>query len=184
MASRSLFPLSPLGRFGLVAVGLYLLWFVGYEHYLAPDERLDAALTHNLAVVSAAVLRGLGFAATVSSGSQPVISFGQQPLVSIWYPCNGLVLYALFGGFIAAFPGPLRTKLWFVPLGIFLLYCLNVGRVVALCLNAHYAQRTVDFNHHYTFTFIVYACLFGLWMWWATRLAKPTEPSTTAYAAA
>ena len=157
----------------LLAVGFYLLWFVGYGHYLAPDERLDTALTQNLAHTSAGILRLLGYAATVSHTALPVISLAQQPLLFVGHPCNGLVLYALFGGFIIAFPGPARTKLWFVPLGIFLIYSLNVMRVVGLTLNAYYSQQTVDFNHHYTFTFIVYLGIFGLWMWWATRLAKP-----------
>ncbi|RZK61572.1 MAG: hypothetical protein EOO59_04725 [Hymenobacter sp.] len=180
MASRSLSLSSPLLRFTLLAVGLYLLWFVGYEHYLAPDERLDTALTQNLAQTSAGALRLLGFAATASTTPSPIISLGGQPLLSVWHPCNGLVLYALFSGFVVAFPGPIRTKLWFIPLGIFLIYCLNLVRVVVLALNSHYSQQTVDFNHHYTFTFIVYACIFALWMWWATRLAKPA----TAYAPA
>jgi exosortase/archaeosortase family protein len=164
---------SPLARFGLLAGGGYLLWFWGYEHYLAPDGRLDAALTHNLAQVSAAGLRGLGFAATVSAGPRPVISLAQLPAVGIWHPCNGLVLYALFAGFILAFPGPGRAKRWFVPLGLGLIYSLNVGRVVLLCLNVHYAQRSASFNHHYTFTCLVYAAIFGLWMWWAAHLAPP-----------
>jgi len=164
---------SPLLRFAVLAGVLYLLWFVGYEHYLAADGRLDTALTRNLAQVSAAGLRLLGYDTTVSEGARPLISLAQQPVVFIWHPCNGLVLYALFSGFILAFAGPWRHKLWFIPLGLGLIYSLNVGRIIALCLNAYYAHQTVEFNHHYTFTAIVYAGIFGLWMWWATRWASP-----------
>ena len=46
-------------------------------------------------------------------------------------------------------------------------------RVAALALNHQYARGSLDFNHHYTFTFVVYACIFGLWMLWARRLAIP-----------
>lgn len=180
MASRSLLPTSPLLRFTLLAVALYLLWVVGYEHFLAPDERLDMFLTQNLAQVSAALLRGLGYAVTASNTPTPILSLGAQPLLFVWHPCNGLVLYALFGGFVLAFPGPVRTKAWFIPLGIFLIYSLNVLRVVGLSLNAHYSQQTVDFNHHYTFTFLVYLGIFALWMWWATRLAQAASASTYA----
>ena len=86
-----------------------------------------------------------------------------------------LVLYALFGGFVLAFPGPWQRKLWFIPLGIAIIWVLNVMRVAALALNHHYAHQSVDFNHHYTFTFIVYGCIFGLWMLWARRLAVPAR---------
>jgi exosortase family protein XrtF len=162
---------SPLLRFAVLAGVLYLVWFVGYEHYLAADGRLDTALTCNLAQVSAAGLRLLGYDTVVSGGARPLISLAQRPVVFIWHPCNGLVLYALFSGFILAFAGPWRHKLWFIPLGLALIYSLNVGRIIALCLNSYYAHQSVDFNHHYTFTAIVYAGIFGLWMWWATRLA-------------
>jgi exosortase/archaeosortase family protein len=87
------------------------------------------------------------------------------------------VLYALFGGFVLAFPGPWQRKLWFIPLGMALIWVLNVLRVAALALNHHYAHQSVDFNHHYTFTFMVYACIFGLWMLWARRLAVKSSQS-------
>lgn len=175
---------APLVRFAVLAGAFYLLWFFGYEHYLAADGRLDVALSHNLAVVSAAGLRLLGYVVTVSADARPLITLAGQPAVIVGHECNGLVLYALFGGFILAFSGPLRRKLWFVPLGIFLIYVLNVLRIMALCLNNYYSRQTVDFNHHYTFTAIVYASIFGLWMWWATRLATPPAPAATPYAAA
>ncbi|MFD1873854.1 exosortase X [Hymenobacter bucti] len=176
---------SPLLRFALLAGGLYLLWFLGYEHYLAADGRLDAALTHNLATVCAAGLRLLGYDATISGGAQPLISLAGRPVVFIWHPCNGLVLYALFSGFIVAFPGPFRRKLWFIPLGLFLIYSLNVLRVIALSFNKYYDYQSADFNHHYTFTAVVYAGIFALWMWWATRGATAARrPATESYAAA
>lgn len=175
---------SPLLRFALLAGGLYLLWFLGYEHYLAADGRLDAVLTQNLAAVSVAGLRLLGYDATLSGGAHPLISLAGRPMVFIWHPCNGLVLYALFSGFIIAFPGPIRRKLWFIPLGLFLIYSLNVLRVIGLSFNNYYDYQSTDFNHHYTFTAIVYAGIFALWMWWATRGAISRRPAAASYAAA
>ena len=172
----------PLVRFLLSAVGLYLLWFFGYERYVAVDGRLDAALTQNIASVSATTLRVFGFNAAVDKQQSTLVLLNNTPAVSIWTACNGMVLYALFSGFVVAFPGPLLRKLWFIPLGIFLIYSLNVLRIAALCLNHHYWQHTVDFNHHYTFTFVVYGFIFLLWMWWATRLANPTVSSSPPHA--
>jgi exosortase/archaeosortase family protein len=84
-----------------------------------------------------------------------------------------LVLYAMFTGFIVAFPGPWRPKLWFVPLGVIALYLLNIVRVGALALNHHYAHQSVDFNHHYTFSFVVYGCICALWMQWVRWYGSP-----------
>lgn len=172
----------PLVRFLLSAVGLYLLWFFGYERYVAIDGRLDAALTQNIASACAATLRLAGFEATVDGQQATLVLLNGSPAVSIWTACNGMVLYALFSGFIVSFPGPLLRKLWFIPMGVFLIYILNVLRIAALCLNHHYWQHTVDFNHHYTFTFVVYGFIFLLWMWWATRLTNPTVSHSSSHA--
>ncbi|WP_046244885.1 exosortase X [Hymenobacter terrenus] len=164
-----------LFRFLLVAAGMYLAWFFGYEQWLAHDGRLDKALCAQITAASMVILQVLGFAATISPGFNQLLLMNGQPAVVVGAPCNGLVLYALFGGFVLAFPGPWRRKLWFIPAGILLIWVLNVLRVAALALNHHYAHRTVDFNHHYTFTFVVYSCIFGLWMLWARRLAVPAH---------
>ena len=165
-----------LVRFLLVASTLYLVWFFGYEQWLAHDGRLDAALCAHLTQAGVLLLQLAGFPATVSPTNPVLVLMSGVPSVVIGPPCNGLVLYALFGGFVLAFPGPWLRKLWFVPLGMALIWGLNVLRVAALALNHHYARQSVDFNHHYTFTFVVYACIFGLWMLWARRLAvKPNQ---------
>ncbi|MBD2768826.1 archaeosortase/exosortase family protein [Hymenobacter sp. BT664] len=159
-------------RFLGVATTLYLVWFFGYDQWLAKDGRLDGVLCTQIALVSIRVLRALGFAATLDATSAVVVVMNGQPAVVVGAPCNGLVLYALFSGFVVAFPGPWLRKVWFIAVGIILIWCLNVLRIAALAINHSYSHQTVDFNHHYTFTFIVYACIFGLWMLWARRLAN------------
>ena len=164
-----------LFRFLLVAVAMYLVWFFGYEQWLALDGRFDAALCHNIARSSVAALRALGFPAAVDAHTPTLVLMAGVPAVIVGVPCNGLVLYALFSGFVLAFPGPWARKAWFIPAGIALIWGLNLLRVAALAINHHYSHRTVDFNHHYTFTFVVYACIFGLWMLWAQRIATPAR---------
>lgn len=168
--------LAPHWQFVLVAAGLYVLWLVAYEGFIGPDGRLDAWLSINIAAASSGLLRGLGFTSSVAPGSNLLLMDG-LPAVEVDAPCDGLVLYALFAGFIIAFPGPVRPKLWFVPLGIVIIYLLNIVRVGALALNHHYAHRSVDFNHHYTFAFVVYACICALWMQWVRWYGSPASPA-------
>jgi exosortase family protein XrtF len=160
-----------LFRFLLVATAMYLTWFFGYQQWLGPDGRLDAALCAQIAQASIGLLRLLGFDAALGTEQYPLVLMNGQPSVAVFPPCNGLVLYALFAGFVLAFPGPWRRKAWFIPAGMALIWVLNVVRVAALAINHHYAHQTVEFNHHYTFNFVVYGCIFGLWMLWARRLA-------------
>ncbi|SHL27313.1 exosortase X [Hymenobacter psychrotolerans] len=166
----------PLRRFLLLAVGLYLVWFFGYEQWLRQDNRLDTFLSINIAKVSTAALQLLGFPASLAADNPQLLMMEQKMAVFVGNPCNGLVLYVLFAGFVLAYPGPVQRKLWFIPAGILAIYALNVVRVGALALNHFYAHQSVDFNHHYTFTFVVYGCIFLLWMLWARRLSVSTAP--------
>lgn len=166
-------PARSLRRFVVLAVVLYLIWFFSYEYWVLPDGRLNSLLSDNIAAAAAMLLRVLGFPAHIAPYDSILIMMGQQKAVYVGDYCNGLVLYALFAGFVLAYPGPLRRKLWFIPTGILVIYLLNLVRVAALAVNFLYSFKTVDFNHHYTFTFIGYGCIFLLWMLWARRLALP-----------
>ncbi len=170
-------PPQPALRFLLVFAGLYALWAVGYDGWLGPDGRLDHALSANLAAAAAAAVLRLGGFAAGTAATPFVVVLNGQASVLVGDPCNGLLLYALFAGFVVAFPGPGRHKLWFVPLGILVIYALNVGRVALLALNHAYWRATVAFNHHYTFTFVVYGAIGALWMLWARRGAGNPAPA-------
>ena len=164
-----------LFRFLGVAVVMYLAWFFGYEQWLALDGRLDLALCTQITSASVTALQLMGFSAAIDPKVATLITMNGQPAVIVGVPCNGLVLYALFSGFVLAYPGPWQRKLWFIPSGIALIWFLNILRVAGLAINQYYAHQSVDFNHHYTFTFVVYSFIFGLWMLWARRLAIPSR---------
>lgn len=170
--SRRWAQLAPRWQFLLAAAGLYLAWLIAYEGIIGPDGRLDTWLSTNIAAASAGLLRLVGFAASAAAGTT-LLLMDNRPAVIVGAPCDGLVLYALFAGFIVAFPGPARPKLWFIPVGVLVLYLLNIVRVGALALNHHYAHRSVDFNHHYTFSFVVYGFICLLWMQWVRRYGMP-----------
>ncbi|WP_019946928.1 exosortase X [Hymenobacter aerophilus] len=163
----------PQVRFLLLAAGFYLLWVLGYEHGLERAGRLDDALSRNLAVVAAGLLRVVGIAAgTDPAGPTTVTMFGQAA-VYVGNPCNGLVLYALFAGFVLAYPGSGRRRLWFIPLGLAAIYAINVLRIALLAINHTYWYHTVEFNHHYTFTFVAYGAILVLWHQWVRPHALP-----------
>jgi exosortase family protein XrtF len=90
-------------------------------------------------------------------------------VVGVGRPCNGLELFALFTGFVIAFPGNWKHKLWFIPSGVLFIHVLNVLRVASLTLIQLNYPKYLQFNHKYTFTVIVYAVTFSLWMIWVNR---------------
>lgn len=161
-----------LWRFGLLSGTFLLLWLVGSAFGLGGDSPVDDVLCHQLAVSSAWVLRLLGWQASVSATTPNLLLLNGLPTVIVGGPCDGLVLYTLLTGFVLAYPGPARRRLWFIPMGIGALWLLNIVRIVALALNQRYSPETFDFNHHYAFSAVAYVALGCLWMLW-TRQSRP-----------
>jgi len=57
-------------------------------------------------------------------------------------------------------------------MGIVLIFALNVLRVVGLAIvQKNVSEKWLEFNHTYTFTIIVYAFIFGLWLIWVNKIA-------------
>jgi exosortase family protein XrtF len=176
MRLRTWLNINPRVRFLGAALGLYLVWWLGYELVLGPDKRLDHLLSGQVAHAAAAGLQAVGFAAGLAPTDLTTVTMQGQPAVLVGDPCNGLALYALFAGFVLAYPGAGRRKVWFIPLGVLAIYLLNVLRVAALALNHTYWYHTVAFNHHYTFTFVAYGAIIGLWHLWVRRVTA-AQPS-------
>jgi hypothetical protein len=117
----------PQGRFGLIALGVYAIWVLGYEQVLDPDGRLDQALSTGVAATAAGLLQAVGIAAGTAVGAPTTVTMHGEPAVFVGNPCNGLVLYVLFAGFVLAYPGSIQRKAWFVPAGIGAIYLLNAS---------------------------------------------------------
>ena len=160
-----------LVNFLLKAGGLYVLWHLIYQQYFEVEGTMIRRVAEHVATMSVGILRMFGYSATTRSfqGFNTMISMNGKDLVWIDSGCTGLTLMALFAGFVIAYPGPLAKKLWYIPLGLLVIYVVNLARVVVLCLNHIYSNASFAFNHKYTYTLITYAAIFGLWMIWANR---------------
>ncbi len=90
-----------------------------------------------------------------------------QYAISVFEGCNGFILAVLFLVFIVAFQGSWRKMLWFIPMGLAIIFLLNQVRLVLLTIIAvDYASR-MHFFHKYFFTGIIYGIILLLWYWWA-----------------
>ncbi len=165
--------MNPILLLFLKTLGLYLAWYVGYELILAPEGSLDFFLNENITKSGTKVLELLGYDSSIEEGH--VMCINNKRIISIGSPCNGLVLYALFSGFLVVMPGKLKDKLWFSLVGMLFLYTVNVIRVVLLSLNMWYYPQTFDFNHRYVYQIAVYIVIFFLWHTWVKRFSGLEE---------
>ncbi|GAB5539638.1 MAG: archaeosortase/exosortase family protein [Salibacteraceae bacterium] len=166
---------DPVYRFLMKAVLLYALWYIAYQQLLKHITNIDLAVIRNLEFLSGWILENTGYTLIAESEIASVRTIGIDGTHGLWIgdPCNGLTLFALFTGFLLAYPGPWKKKLWFIPFGLITIHALNVLRIVGLALTVYYFPdpEVLDFNHTYTFTILVYGYVFFLWYLWAVKLS-------------
>lgn len=162
-----------IAGFLIKAVMLYIIWFISYDFFIAPDGRTDEWLNALVANHSASVLSILGFdGSTVPGAAQTVIRIQGKEMVGVGNPCNGLELFALFTGFVICFPGSWKQKWWFILIGNAGIHFVNVLRATTLAIIQFKSPEHLEFNHHYTFTVVVYSFIFLLWVTWANKFSK------------
>lgn len=146
---------------------LYLGWFLIYNIWLHPQETLDLIVIDNSILLSKATLELFGY--NVYTGGDRLIGIDGSGGLWIGDSCNGITLFAVFTGFILAFPGSQKSKLWFVPAGIVAIHLLNVTRIIILAILDLYSRAWTEFNHTYTFNILIYGFIFLLWLFWINR---------------
>lgn len=165
---------NPLVKFSAFASGLYLIWYVLYEFLLKHKTNFDNLVIDNLVFISRKMLNILGYTYLEDKDLlyEDVVQIsGSLNGVTVGAPCDGIVLLALFTVFIIAFPGPWKHKAWFLPLGLISIHVINAIRITSLAIIAHVKIEWLQFNHDYTFTILVYAYVFALWMIWVYKFS-------------
>lgn len=160
--------------FILKASILYGLCYFLYEFIIKRNTKGDQLFIREIINLSQWIFNLLGYKTFASKEVNDVQVFGIDGSNGVWIggPCNGITLMFLFAVFVIAYPGNIKNKLWYVPLGILIVHTINILRIIALALIAYYYPQYLDFNHTYTFTFVAYSAVFGLWMLWVNKFAK------------
>ncbi len=160
--------------FLLKASVLYGLCYFLYEFVIKRTTNGDQLFIRQIINLCQWIFDGLGYKTFASREVNDVQVFGIDGSNGVWIggPCNGITLMFLFAIFVIAYPGNLKNKLWYVPTGILVVHSINILRILALALIANYYPSYLNFNHTYTFTFIAYSAVFGLWMLWVNKLSK------------
>lgn len=172
---------NPLSRFLLVGSIGYLSWYALYEYYLRPHSVADRWVIHQIVLGTETLLSLLQYDLIPYTRSEFMNRVGIEGSlgVTVGAPCDGMILFGLFAAFIVAYPGPIKHKLWFLPVGIVSIHLINVARVAALAIIVDINPEWLDFNHDYTFTILVYGFVFLLWYLWVQKFAPRSKGGQT-----
>lgn len=152
--------------FLLRAAGIYLFWYIIYNGWIYKNGVIDNLLIEHLISATAIALKVMGF--TIFTEGRLIGIVDSTGLI-VNQPCDGLSLFALFAGFIIAYPGKLRSKFIFIPIGLLIIDLVNIVRIIALVIIVKYTPQSLEFNHSYTFTFIMYVIIFLMWVGWIKK---------------
>lgn len=155
--------------FLLRATGIYLCWYILYNGWLYKNGVIDKFLINHLIAITSFVLKAMGF--IVFTEGRLIGIIDSSGLI-VNQPCDGLSLFVLFAGFIIAYPGKIRSKFIFIPLGLLIIDLVNIVRIIALVIIVKYSPQSLEFNHSYTFTLIMYMIIFLMWVWWIRKGTK------------
>lgn len=152
---------------------LYGSCYFIYEFLIKEYTHWDELFIRKIINLSVSILELMGYKTFVSKEVNDIQVMGIDGSNGVWIggPCNGITLMFLFAIFVIAYPGNLKNKLWYIPAGIVAVHSINIIRIIALSLIALYSPEYLDFNHTYTFTFIAYSFVFGLWMLWVNKFS-------------
>jgi exosortase/archaeosortase family protein len=128
-------------------------------------------LTNNVAKTTTFVLTAIGDEITLNENN--VIRHSNGVAVKIVWACSGLKQMYIFICIMAFCRGPWRKKLWYIPIGVLVVYFFNIFRISFITSVIEHHPSWFDFLHEQAFKYLFYAVIFGMWVFWEEKIAIP-----------
>ena len=129
-------------------------------------------MAHHVALVVSKLLNFMNFPVELTSNN--IIRHTNAVAVMIVWSCTGLKQAYIFTCIILFYRGPFKKKLWFIPLGLVLVYLFNIFRITAISALIKANPDWFYLLHEHAFKYMFYAMIFGLWVIWEERISKST----------
>ncbi len=86
--------------------------------------------------------------------------------VRIVWGCNGIKQMFIFTMIMLFARGPMKHKLWFIPLGLICVYLINVSRLLFLTYIVRDYSDSFEFWHGGVTKYLFYGLIFLMWVFW------------------
>lgn len=181
LTKRLSLPSDRAGAFVYQMAGVYLAWKV--LHYLLHHttgvlhdywQQFVLWMAILLAKCSTAVL--LVFKQDVFQQGAVVIYRHSLKNITAAEHCLAIPAMVIFSGSILLFDGAAKNKAWFIPLGVLLIFVINVIRFSILCYTFENASPLFyNINHSFIYVVATYSLIMLLIVWWMRRFAGTTQ---------
>jgi exosortase/archaeosortase family protein len=95
--------------------------------------------------------------------------------VQIIWACTGIKQAYIFFCIIAFYRGPWLKKLWYIPLGLFVVYVFNIFRISFIVGVVGKHPDWFHFLHIYAFKYAFYLIIFLMWVLWEEKIAGKND---------
>ena len=124
---------------------------------------LFSSLCHHLAVVIHSIFDLLGITTYLSDTA--IYHLNGEGVRIVW-GCNGVKQSFIFTMIMLFARGPMKHKLWFIPLGLFCVYLINIFRLLLLTYIVRDYPDSFDFWHGGVTKYGFYGLIFLMWVLW------------------
>lgn len=98
--------------------------------------------------------------------------WANEGYIAINHGCSGLKQMIQFALLMMVFPGPWKHKLWYIPMGIFIVHLTNLFRIIGLAVVLVSVPDYWKFSHDYLFRPFFYVVIFSLWVYWVEKMRR------------
>lgn len=116
-----------------------------------------------LALLTGKSIELLGYSITIVNNA---IRFSHDNGVYFTFGCLGYREIIWFTIFLLIVPGPIKHKLWYIPLGIIVIEISNVLRAVSIAISNFHAPKSFELIHAQGTVWFVYGTVLALWLFW------------------
>ena len=173
---------NPMVQFIIKAGLVYVLWELlnWFQMHNSSFNNiwmgLHGAVRDNIVFMSAKLLRLMQY--DIVQYDFVILIVG-SPGVAVGPACVGFGLLFGFAGLILSYQGAIKSKLWFIPLGLLGIHTINILRIVILAIISNINNDWVDFNHKYVFNTMIYIFIFLMFIWWVRFVEKQENANLT-----
>ena len=165
--------LTPLNKFIFKGAFLYLIWLAFRKYTYVYG--LDGAFTHNYSnlylLVSDFIIRMIGYSPVTDYDSSSMYIPGGNGII-IQYGCLAIGIMFHFVIFIVAYPGSIKGKVWFIPLGLIVIFLVNSVRIALLAWIDCFKSEYFDLFHNFMFSAIIYAIVFVMCLYFVKTVRQ------------
>ena len=129
-------------------------------------------MADHVAKVTTRMLEIMGYSISLSADN--VVRHDNNVAVHVVWACTGLKQAYIFVCIIAFYRGTLKNKLWFIPLGLLVVYLFNIFRIVSITALIKEHPEWFYILHEHVFKYLFYVIIFGMWIFWEEVVSKKT----------